>query len=98
MSRKHSRYGWVNKITTPKGNGLRSHSGGVVNEEKRTLGNDLIVAHSYSHKLDLSRYRNEQRQKQDDALWADTMRMLDEINEAHGIETVNSVYTSEKGE
>ena len=80
MSRKQSKFGWVNDVVVPIGTDLRSHSGGIVNEEKRTLGNDLVVARTYSHTLDMARWKDEQQNKRDDALWADTMRMLDELN------------------
>ena len=38
-------------------------------------------------------YLQEQREKKDDALWADTMRMYDELQQ-----TVNSIDTLDEGE
>ena len=79
MSRKHG-VGWDNGNIVPIGKNLKSHSGRhIVNEQRRDEGNDIIINHAYHNKLQMQMYLQEQREKKDDALWADTMRMLDEL-------------------
>ena len=79
MSRKHG-MGWDNGNIVPIGKNLKSHSGRhIVNEQRRDEGNDIIINHAYHNKLQMQMYLQEQREKKDDALWADTMRMLDEL-------------------
>ena len=79
MSRKHG-MGWDNGNIIPIGKNLKSHSGRhIVNSEKSIVGKDIIINHAYHNKLQMQVYLQEQREKKDDALWADTMRMLDEL-------------------
>jgi len=88
MSRKHGT-GWENGNIVPIGKNLKSHSGKYcVNEQKRDEGNNIIVNTIYHNKLQMQVYLQEQGEKRDNALWADTMRMYDELQQ-----TVNSIDT-----
>ena len=80
MSRKH-RMGWDNGNIVPIGKNLKSHSGRhIVNSEKSIVGKDIIINHAYHNKLQMQVYLQEQREKKDDALWAEAMQILDELN------------------
>ena len=80
MSRKHG-MGWDNGNIVPIGKNLKSHSGRyAINEQKRDEGKDIIINHAYHNKLQMQVYLQEQREKKDDALWAEAMQILDELN------------------